>query len=173
MTRITGGRDGMEWGIIGGFGVEWASNYSWTHTSNTNIAKIILFLMCVYGVYLSKPPIFHKSAGHTMRVRCFFSSSPSAHALSLFSLFYALGADKEPLCASVCASRSSLSTSSCALCLLVQHIFGPSCSSAHLSTLIEQLPTSSLKRLHLNKVEERTLKVLKRRFSTTSLQPDG
>lgn len=86
-------------------------------------------------------------------------------------------ADKEPLCASVCASRSSLSTSSmrpsCALCLIVQHLFGPSCSSAHLSTLIEQLPTSSLKRLLLNKVEERALKVLKRRFSTTSLQPDS
>lgn len=91
---------------------------------------------------------------------------PSAHALSLFSLFYALGAhllNLERLIArtkSHCALPSAHRAPHLALPRRVRHartsrdrlkhIFGSSCSSAHLSTLIEQLPTSSLKRLHLN-----------------------
>lgn len=142
MRRITGGRDGMEWGIIGGFGVGWASNYSWTPTSQyQHCQENIVSNVCIPVLTAN---LSQERGPHLARALFLL---PSAHALSLLSLFYALGADKEPLCASVCASRSSLSTSStrpsCALSLLVPAVTVFCISSALHVPLLTCLPSSN------------------------------
>lgn len=87
MRRITGGKDGMEWGIIGGFGVEWASSYSWTPTSqHQHCQGNIVSNVCLWYTCPNRKSFTPRASAVSS------PRPPSAHALSLLSLFYALGA---------------------------------------------------------------------------------